>query len=85
MELRAAFARDVNDCREMAPVRDERTLYNDNRANGLLRRALLDAGRRLKARGAVDDARDALWLPLDDAASALRAPESTTRTPGGGR
>jgi hypothetical protein len=28
-ELRAAFARDVNDCREMAPVRDERTLYNE--------------------------------------------------------
>ena len=83
-DLREAFSRDVLDCRKMMPIRDERTLYTDNRANGLLRRALVAVGDRLVRRGAVSDARDALWLELGDVRRLLEDPDKEEKPPAPG-
>jgi len=47
-------------------VRDERGIYSDIWASGLMRRAALAAGRRLEARGAVHDADDFVFASIDE-------------------
>jgi len=47
-------------------VRDERGIYSDIWASGLMRRAALAAGRRLAARGAVHDAEDFVFASIDE-------------------
>jgi rifampicin phosphotransferase len=53
---RADFDRWLDEARFMHRLRDERGMYNDCWASGLARRALLEAGRRLVARGMLPDA-----------------------------
>jgi rifampicin phosphotransferase len=50
-EHRAAFDELLGEARAMSRLRDERGLYSDVWAAGIARRALLEAGRRLVARG----------------------------------
>jgi len=47
-------------------VRDERGVYSDIWASGLMRRAALAAGRRLAAKGAVRDAEDIVFASIDE-------------------
>lgn len=63
---RLAEARAVN------RLRDERGQYSDGWATGLSRRALLEAGRRLTARGALQQAAHAVDMTADECAALLR-------------
>jgi phosphohistidine swiveling domain-containing protein len=47
-------------------VRDERGVYSDIWASGLMRRAALAAGRRLEAKGAVHAAEDFVFASIDE-------------------
>lgn len=53
-------------------LRDERGVYSDGWATGLARRALLEAGRRLRAKGLLAEAEHAVELDADEAALLLR-------------
>jgi pyruvate,water dikinase len=59
-EHHAAFDEALADARRNYPLRDERGLYSDSWAAGILRRAMLEAGRRLVEKGLVADAADAV-------------------------
>ena len=52
----AAFDGLLEEARTINRLRDERGHYSDGWATGLARRALLEAGRRLKAKGKIKDA-----------------------------
>lgn len=54
VERREEFDDLLADAREGAPTRDERGLYQDGWATGILRKALLEAGERLFAKHRVD-------------------------------
>jgi len=54
-EHRAMFDELLGEARLMSRLRDERGLYSDIWAGGILRRALLAAGRRLVADGRIDE------------------------------
>ena len=56
----------LEDARIGYSVRDERGVYSDIWASGLMRRAALAAGRRLAARGAVKDAEDVVFANIDE-------------------
>ena len=56
----------------MSRLRDERGVYTDGWATGLMRRALLEAGRRLSGRGLLHDAEHAVELSVDEAGALLR-------------
>jgi pyruvate,water dikinase len=51
---RAQFDQLLSDARAVYRLRDERDHYNDGWSSGLLRRALLEAGRRLADAGRID-------------------------------
>lgn len=51
---RATFDRLLSDARAVYRLRDERDHYNDGWSTGLMRRALLEAGRRLTESGRID-------------------------------
>jgi phosphohistidine swiveling domain-containing protein len=79
---REAFDVLLEEARAMAPMRDERTLYADSWATGILRRALLEAGRRCPELRAPSDLcsatiEEALAIvrggPVDAAGLAARA------------
>src|SRR3954447_8353701 len=53
-------------------LRDERGVYSDGWATGLARRALLESGRRLRARGLLLDGEHAVDLQIDELALLLR-------------
>ena len=53
---RALFDELLADARAVYRLRDERDHYNDGWSTGLMRRALLEAGRRLVAKGQIDTA-----------------------------
>ena len=61
-------------------LRDERGVYSDGWATGLARRALLEAGRRLRDRGLLLDAEHAVDLEIDELTSLLRAKVGPTPT-----
>jgi len=48
------FDRQLADARALYRIRDERGVYSDSWGSGILRRAVLQAGQRLTARGRVD-------------------------------
>lgn len=52
---RAQFDQLLSDARAVYRLRDERDHYNDGWSTGLVRRALLEAGRRLAESGRIDD------------------------------
>ena len=54
VERREEFDDLLADAREGAPTKDERGLYQDGWATGILRKALLEAGERLLAKHRVD-------------------------------
>lgn len=53
---RAQFDELLADARRVYRLRDERDHYNDGWSTGLLRRAMLEAGKRLVAKGRIDSA-----------------------------
>ena len=70
-EHRDAFAELYAEARSTYHIRDERGIYSDITAVGIVRRAMLAAGRRLAARGRLDDAELALDATLDELTSML--------------
>jgi pyruvate,water dikinase len=59
-------------------VRDERGVYSDIWASGLMRRAALAAGRRLAARGAVRDPEDLVFADIDEMCTLVAGGSSPT-------
>ena len=53
---RAQFDELLNEARQTYPVRDERGVFSDIWASGLMRRAVLAGGRRLAAKGEIQEA-----------------------------
>jgi phosphohistidine swiveling domain-containing protein len=54
-EQQSEFDALLADAREYMPIRDERDVYCNLPVQGLVRRSVLEIGRRLKAAGAIDD------------------------------
>jgi phosphohistidine swiveling domain-containing protein len=71
-EHKADFDERLGEARLTSRLRDERGVYSDGWATGLLRRALLEAGRRLAGRGLLHDAEHAVELSVDEAGALLR-------------
>jgi pyruvate,water dikinase len=71
-EHKADFDERLAEARLMSRLRDERGVYSDGWAIGLLRRALLEVGRRLSGRGRLHDAEHAIELSVDEAGALLR-------------
>jgi phosphohistidine swiveling domain-containing protein len=67
----AAFDERLGEARFMNRLRDERGVYSDGWATGLARRALLEAGRRLIARGKLEHAEHAVDLTLAELTAVL--------------
>jgi pyruvate,water dikinase len=65
-EHRTAFDDLLGEARLVYRLRDERGLYSEISAVGLLRLALLELGRRLEARGRVQHAADVLEVTADE-------------------
>ncbi|MCE9507991.1 MAG: hypothetical protein K8R48_06735 [Alphaproteobacteria bacterium] len=63
---RAQFDALLEEARFMYRLRDERGIYNDNWATGIARRAILEAGRRLAAKGLLPDAALAIDASHDE-------------------
>jgi rifampicin phosphotransferase len=59
-------------------VRDERGVYSDIWASGLMRRAALAAGRRLEAKGAVHDAEDFVFASIDEMCALVEGRQGPT-------
>jgi pyruvate,water dikinase len=59
-------------------VRDERGVYSDIWAAGLMRRAALAAGRRLAARGRLQDAEDFVFADIDEMCAVLEGAATPT-------
>ena len=68
----AEFDERLAEARLVNRLRDERGVYSDGWATGLARRALLEAGRRLHARGLLHDPEHAVDLRLDELGSLLQ-------------
>lgn len=58
--------------RRVWPVREDNLHYTDSLPSGLVRRAMLEVGRRLVARGLVARPDDACWLELAEVHDVLR-------------
>jgi len=68
---RAEFDEWLEEARFMHRLRDERGIYNDSWGSGLARRALLEAGRRLKESGVLPDASLAINASHEEIVSLL--------------
>jgi rifampicin phosphotransferase len=68
---RAEFDELLGEARLMYRLRDERGIYSDIWASGLMRRAVLAAGRKLAARGRIDQADHLVDAGLDEMCSLL--------------
>jgi pyruvate,water dikinase len=69
---RQRFDELLSEARMTYRIRDERTYLNDMWSAGLTRRAILEAGRRLAAKGKLHDAEHAVELTQAELASMLR-------------
>jgi pyruvate,water dikinase len=69
---RAEFDELLEEARLIYRLRDERGIYNDSWASGLVRRAVLEAGRRLKASGTLPDASLAVNASHDEIVGMLK-------------
>jgi len=75
---KADFDERLAEARLMSRLRDERGVYSDGWATGLMRRALLEAGRRLSGRGLLNDAEHAVELSVEEAGELLRGGDGPT-------
>lgn len=71
-EQRQRLRRLLDDARRVWPVREDNLAYTDAMPSGLVRRAMLEIGRRLVASGVLHRADDACWLELDEVRQLLR-------------
>jgi phosphohistidine swiveling domain-containing protein len=71
-EHRATFDALLAEVRSVYRLRDERGVYSDMSSAGLLRLALLELGRRLRARGALDDPELVLHASTDEVRALAR-------------
>ncbi|MGQ0464544.1 MAG: PEP-utilizing enzyme [Sporichthyaceae bacterium] len=71
-EHQAAFDELLGEARLVYRLRDERAVYGDRQVGTVLRRALLEVGARLTARGLLDAADHAVDLDADEVRSLLR-------------
>ncbi len=71
-EHRSRFDEMLVEARAINRLRDERGLYADCYAIGIARRALLEAGRRLTAKGLLEDASHAVDLTGDEVVGLLQ-------------
>ena len=69
---RAEFDQWLEEARFIHRLRDERGVYNDSWGSGLARRAMLEAGRRLRDRGVLPDAALAIDASHDEIISLLK-------------
>lgn len=74
-EFRARFDDLLAEARLVYRLRDERTVHGDRGAGCVARRALLEVGRRLTARGLLDDVSHAVDLEPAELAELLRTGE----------
>src|SRR5205823_5632948 len=65
-EHRAQFDELLAEARLMYRIRDERGVFSDIWASGIMRRAVLAAGRRLAAKGRIRDAEHLVDAGLDE-------------------
>ena len=70
-EHRSEFDELLGEARLMYRLRDERGIYSDIWASGLMRRAVLAAGRRLASRGRIHDAEHLVDADVDEMRSLL--------------
>jgi phosphohistidine swiveling domain-containing protein len=70
-EHRSEFDELLGEARLMYRLRDERGIYSDIWASGLMRRAVLAAGRRLASRGRLHDAEHLVDADVDEMRSLL--------------
>jgi len=77
-EHRDQFDELLAEARAVYRLRDERGIYSDITAVGLLRRAMLEAGRRLAATGALDEPAHALEATIDELAALLEGDSGPT-------
>jgi pyruvate,water dikinase len=77
-EHHEAFDELLAEARAVYRLRDERGVYSDITAIGLVRLAMLEAGRRLVAAGVVDDVELALDADVEGLAAHLRGQASLT-------
>ena len=75
-EHRAQFDELVEEARIGYRIRDERGVYSDIWASGLMRRAALAGGRRLAARGRLHDAEHFVFAGLDEMCALLSGADS---------
>ncbi len=77
-EHREAFDSLLAEARIGYSVRDERGVYSDIWASGLMRRAAMAAGRRLAERGRVHDAEDFVFADIDEMCAVLEGAATPT-------
>ncbi len=77
-EHRDEWDRLYADARRFARVKDERDIYCNIRASGLVRRATLEVGRRLHAAGRIDDVEHATEGSVAELAALLRGEPSVS-------
>ena len=68
-EHRSQFDELVGEARLMYRIRDERGVFSDIWASGIMRRAVLAAGRQVESKGAVDDAEHFIDAAFDEMCS----------------
>jgi pyruvate,water dikinase len=68
---RAEFDRVLADARDIYPVREDNTIIVGDRPLALLRRTMLEAGRRLAAEGPLPTPADAAYLFVDELRTAM--------------
>jgi phosphohistidine swiveling domain-containing protein len=71
-EHRSEFDELLGEARLMYRLRDERGIYSDIWASGLMRRAALAAGRRLASKGQIADAQHVVDASVDEMGSLLK-------------
>lgn len=76
-ERRAEFDRLLAAARAVYPLREDNTMVVGDRPLGLLRRWMLEAGRRLARRGDLPAPADAAYLFLDELRGAIDSPAGT--------
>jgi pyruvate,water dikinase len=77
-DKRTKFDELLEEARFVHRLRDERGMYNDLWAAGLSRRALLEAGRRLKENGTLPDAELAVYANCAELVALLKGEKSPT-------
>ena len=77
-EQREEYDALLEEARTGYSVRDERGVYGDIWASGLMRRAALAAGRRLAARGRLHDAEEFVFADIDEMCAMLEGAASPT-------